>query len=417
MQKSRFFLIGLAMLVLSLAFTSLVAAQDTVTLTLAIAASPAEADAVQLQIDAFQEANPGITVNVQALPEYDTQMQTSFASGDYPNVFYVGQSKLAEYADAGVLAPADENISDVEGIYPALVTTFTFDGTLYCPAKDFSVLALEYNKDLFDAAGLEYPTADWTWDDLSAAAAELATDDVAGFVINPDIDRWFALYVQAGGTFYDADGNFVFGQGDVNSQAALDAINFIVDLYTSGAARSSSDLGAGWPGEAFGRAQTAMTMEGNWIIGYMLEQFPDINWGVTQLPAGSAEGTLTFTVCLAVAADNTHPDESWQLVNFLTDETGAAAVAAQGFGPMPARPSAGAAYVESWAARTEGTGVDNMDFQAFVDAGEVAVAPITPPGFQEFRAALGNALLEAVNGNMTAEEVLAETIAVIEDLS
>ncbi len=401
----------------TLALGSMVAAQD-VSLTLAIAASPTETEAVQAQVDAFMEANPGITVEVQALPEYDTQMQTSFASGDYPNVFYVGQGKLAEYADAGVLAPAGENLMDTDGIYPALVETFTFGGTLYCPAKDFSVLGLEYNKDLFDAAGLEYPTADWTWTELQEAATALSTDDVAGFVINPDLDRWGALYVQAGGTFYDADGNFVFAQGDVNRQAAIDSVQFLVDLYESGAARSSSDLGAGWPGEAFGNQQTAMTMEGNWIIGYMLDQFPDVNWGVTQLAAGSmgTEGTLTFTVCLAVAADNDHPEESWALVNFLTGEEGAAAVASQGFGPMPARPSAGEAYVESWAARTEGTGVAYTDFQAFVDGGEFAVAPIIPPGFQEFRDALNNALVEAVAGNMSAEEVVDEAVEVIADL-
>src|SRR5690606_37361795 len=99
-----------------------------------------------------------------------------------------------------------------------------------------------------------------------------------------------------------------------------------------------SDVDAGCGGEAFGEGRAAMAMEGNWVINFLNETYPELNWGVVELPAGpGGEATMAFTVCLGVAADNEHPEESWALVNWLTGPEGAMTVGEEGFGPMPAR--------------------------------------------------------------------------------
>ncbi len=53
-----------------------------------------------------------------------------------------------------------------------------------------------------------------------------------------------------------------------------------------GVAAYSSDLGAGWGGEAFGKQLSAMTIEGNWIGGAMTADFPDVDYTVAELPQG-----------------------------------------------------------------------------------------------------------------------------------
>ncbi len=391
------------------------AAQDTVTIDFAIAASPAELAAVEAQVAAFEEANPGIDVVVTALPEYETQLQAAFASGEYPDVFYVGQAKFAEYADAGVLASAADTL-DMSGIYQSLQDTFSIDGEVVCPAKDYSLLGLVYNKDMFDAAGLDYPTADWTWDDLLAASTALTTDDVAGITVNPDMDRWYEFYVAAGGKMYDEEGNFM-----VDEEAATRAAEFFGRLFSEGGAKTSADLGAGWTGEAFGKGQAAMTIEGNWMIGYMLEQFPDINWGAAEIPGTpeGGEGTLTFTVCLGVGADSPDAEKeaAFKLVDFLTNDEGALQVAEQGFGPIPSRPSGADSYVQYWVERFADTGTDAASFQSFIDSAENAVAPILPPGWGAYRDALGNALNELIRGNMDPEDVVEEITEVAGELA
>jgi ABC-type glycerol-3-phosphate transport system substrate-binding protein len=72
-----------------------------------------------------------------------------------------------------------------DDFYPSLREAFTYDGTFYCPPKDFSTLALQYNIDMFDAAGLDHPDEDWTWEDLEEAAAALtnADDGVYGMAL------------------------------------------------------------------------------------------------------------------------------------------------------------------------------------------------------------------------------------------
>ncbi len=56
-------------------------------------------------------------VEVIFAPEYETFMQTGFASGSYPNVFYVDSFRLQDWASAGVLEPYGDRITDVEDIY------------------------------------------------------------------------------------------------------------------------------------------------------------------------------------------------------------------------------------------------------------------------------------------------------------
>lgn len=413
MRKSRWLgVVGAA--ALSVALFGSAAAQDAVTITLAgHGSSPAEEEALRAQVAAFEEANPGITVDLQIVPEYDTFIRAAFASGDYPEVFYVGQDALDEFADAGVLAPATDMVTDLDDVYPSLVNTYTYDGTFYCVAKDFSNLALQYNTDYFDAAGLEYPTADWTWDELRSTAQALADsgtlpEGTVPLALNADIDRFLAFYVQAGGTLYDEEGNFVFASEGANAEAATAALDFFVALNQDGLAATGQDLGAGWPGEAFGQGTAAMTMEGNWIIQYLFDQFPDTNWGVTELPAGpGGEGTLTFSECYGVAADNEYPEESFALVNYLTGPEGAQMLAEGGFGPMPTRLSAAEAWLE---ARGEEYGA------AFVAGGEYAVAPALPPGFQPFRDTLGNGIAEAFEGNASTEDIIEDSTEVAAEL-
>ena len=407
-------LLSLLLLVIVLVTASVALAQDQVTINVwGHGSSPAEDEALNAAIAAFEEANPDINVELLISPEYATQLQAAFASGTYPQAFYVGQSDLANYVNAGVMAAGDDNIENPEGLYESLRNTFTLNGTLWCPAKDFSNLALEYNTDLFDAAGIDYPTADWTWDDLRAAAQALADsgtlpDGTVPLALNPDIDRWFAYYVQAGGTFYDEDGNWVFGSDGANHDAAVQAMDFYINLHLDGLSASSSDLGQGWPGESFGQGKAAMTMEGNWIIGYLNDQFPDLNWGAVELPAGpTGEGTLTFSECWGVGAENPYPEQSWRFVNFLTGEDGAMRTAEQGFGVMPPRIAAADAWVEA---------VGDVA-SAFINGSANAVAPVTPPGFQTFRDELSNGIALAFEGSLLAEDVINQAVTVSDELA
>jgi multiple sugar transport system substrate-binding protein len=284
-----------------------------------------------------------------------------------------------------------------EDIYPSLLEVFTYDGTLYCPPKDFSTMTLQYNTDLFDAAGLEYPTAEWTWDDMRAAAETLtgeneAGDPVLGLVTPPNFERWLPFLYQAGGAIFDAEGNVT-----LDTAESMEAIELYVGMVNDGIAGPPSAVDAGWGGEAFANGRVAMAMEGNWVINYLNEQFPDLNWGVAPLPQGPAgQATMAFTVCYGVAADNAHPEESWALVNFLTGPEGALTVAENSFGVMPARVSA----ADAWLARF------GEEMKPFVDGADYAHEWRLPVGFQDFIDAFNDNLQQAFTGQVLPEDVL-----------
>lgn len=394
MQKSRLFMIMLAV-VMTLALSGLAAAQDTVTITLAgWSSSDSENAALEAMVAAFEEQNPNIDVELIFAPEYETFMQTGFASGDYPNVFYVDSYRLQDWASAGVLEPYGDRITNADDVYESLRDIFTYEDQLYCAPKDFSTLALIYNVDMLEAAGVAVPT---NWDELRAAAEALTTDEVAGLTTGIELPRFMPFIYQAGGAILQ-DGEVV-----LDSEEARSAVDFFVNLYRDGFAKSPADLGAGWSGEAFGLGKAAMTIEGNWLIQVMFDQFPDINWAVAELPVGPAgPATMAFTVCYGVAAaeNNENLEESILLADFLTGQEGAMMVGESGFGPMPARLSAAETWLE---ARGE-------EFQPFVAGGDYALPWSFPPGFGTFVDTINNGLNEAVKGNLDTSELIENAV-------
>ncbi|NJL56330.1 extracellular solute-binding protein [bacterium] len=278
-------------------------------------------------------------------------------------------------------------------------------------------MALQYNKDLFDAAGLDYPTAEWTWDDLRAAAEALTDEEagVIGLVTPPNLERWLPFLYQNGGAIFDEDGNFA-----MNSDAAVAALEYYVNFAVDGIGGPPSGVDAGWGGEAFGTGRAAMAMEGNWVIQFLLDNYPELNWGVAELPTGvdGMQATMAFTVCYGVAAniEGEELDAAWAVVNFLTNDEGAASVASASFGPMPARPSAEAAYLENWATRTEGANVNYEDFNTFIGGAAYSYPWVLPVGFQPFTDAFNAGLQRAFDGQATAQDVIDEVTLIAEEL-
>jgi len=401
MRNNRFVFVVLA-LVMVLAISVPALAQDQVNLTLAgWSSSDAENKALQDAVNAFMKANPNIKVELSLSPSYNETMQTAFASGDYPEVFYVDSSKLPDWADAGVVAPAGDNIENMDDIYPSLLEVFTYKDTLYCAPKDFSTMTLQYNKDMFDAAGVDYPTAQWTWDDLRAAAEKLTTTNaegqqVLGLVTPPNFERWLPFLYQAGGTLFDDNGKLT-----LDTPEAQEAINLYVGLVNDGFAGPPSAVDAGWGGEAFGNGRVAMAMEGNWVINYLNETFPDLKWGVAPLPAGPAgQATMAFTVCYGVsaAAEGAKADAAWKLANYLTGPEGAKMVGEAGFGVMPGRISAADAWLKTY----------GDDMKAFVEGADYAHKWQLPVGSQPFIDAFNDYLQQAFSGQVLPEDVLTE---------
>ena len=129
-------------------------------------------------IKSFEAANPEAKVQLESVPtEYGPKLLTQFAAGTAPDVFQVGDGDVSTFAAQGVLEPLDpyitgDNPLDMDVFFPGVAAIGKVGDQTYLLTKDYSPLVLFYNKKLFDAAGVAYPTAEWTWDDMRAARQE-----------------------------------------------------------------------------------------------------------------------------------------------------------------------------------------------------------------------------------------------------
>jgi multiple sugar transport system substrate-binding protein len=191
----------------------------------------------------------------------------------------------------------------------------------------------------------------------------------------------------------------------LDSAAAQEAMDFYVGLVQDGYAAQPSDLDSGWPGEAFGKQKAAMSMEGNWIVSFLNDQFPDVNFGVTELPAGSAgDATMSFTVCYGVPANAAHLDESIRLVNFLTGQEGMQAWSDLGLA-MPTRASLRDGWLEKY-----------PDLEPFLNGADYAYPWQFRPGFQDVLDTVNSGLQESFAGLATKEQVLQNAQAAGEEV-
>jgi multiple sugar transport system substrate-binding protein len=367
------------------------------------ASSDAENARLQQVVDTFNQDNDDINVVLNLVPDYDTRLQTSVAGGSPPDVFYIDSFRLPDFVQANVLVPAEAQLEGADDFYPSLRDAFTVDGTFYCPPKDFSTLALQYNTDMFDAAGLDYPNENWTWQDLRDAAEQLSDPaaGVYGMVLSADFARWIAFLYQAGGSVTDEN----FSQMTINSPEALAAMEFYVDMVLDGVAAQPSDLDSGWAGEAFGRERAAMAMEGNWIAPFLGDNHPDVNFGVAELPGGPAgKATMAFTVCYGVPAAGRHQEESFRLVNYLTGPEGMRAWTDLGLA-MPTRQSLRAGWLSQFS-----------ELEPFLAGAAYAHPWQFRPGFQDVLDTINNGLQQAMTGAILPEDVLREAEQVGEEV-
>jgi len=344
----------------------------------------AETEAVKAAADAWSEES-GIEVSVQAANDLPQQLSQGFAAGSPPDLFYLSPDAIAGYAENGALAAYGDDLENKDDFYPSLVENFTVDGEFYCAPKDFSTLALVINTALWQEAGLtedDYPT---TWEELATVAQQLTTDDRVGLVFSAEYQRLGVFMAQAGG------GLMVDGEPAADSEANVEALEYVKTHLNDGSFAFAADVGAGWGGEAFGNQSAAMAIEGNWITGALTNDFPDVEYAVVPLPEGPAgPGTLQFTNCWGMAADSPNQEQALELVEFLTS-TDQQLAFSEAFGPMPSIQSAADAWTEA-----------NPDLSAFLDGAEYAQFPPNQAGSTEVISDF-NAQLESLRSADPAE--------------
>ena len=295
----------------------------------------------------FNKVYPDVKVTYQPVPaDFQTKLKAQMAANQAPDTFYVDGELMTAFGATGKLLALDDYLSQAglqkSDWLESLLPVFTNQGKLYAIPKDFGTLGLVYLPDMFTAAGVKEPTADWTMDDLKNAAKQLTKGRVYGFCMAPDWARFAPSLFQLGGDFTDAN----FTKATFNSPEAVQAAQYWADMKLKDKSLASpSDVGSGWCGEAIAKQQVAMTWEGGWMIPFLAKDFKDVKYKILPLPKG-AKGVsdILFTNGIGVNAATKFPKASAALALYLGSRENQEAILQTGF----ALPSTKASLDHPW---------------------------------------------------------------------
>ncbi len=348
-------------------------------------------------VDAFEAENPDVTVDVTTLPyaDYFTALQTDLAGGTVSDVFDIEFANYAAYQANGVLAPLEG--VDTSVYQTSLAEAYSTDGVSYALPSSFSNVVLFYNADLFDAAGVEHPTADWNWADEKAAAEKL-TDTAAGVWGDYQPISYHEFYkavAQAGGEFLAEDGASVA----FNSPEGIAAAEWLVGK--SGTTMPTAEQGAGTPdfdSGLFADGKLAMWHTGIWMFGAMAEA--DFAWDIAVEPGDTTKASAMFSNAVAVSAGSEHIDAAQRFAEYLTSSKEMVDVRLESGWELP--PVADESLLETYL--DKGAPANR---QAVFDSLEnVALAPTIGDGQAEMQDIVGEELTEAAAGRKSVEDAL-----------
>ena len=285
-------------------------------------------------IAAFHEEYPDIEVKLEPVPqEYGTKLLAQMAAGTAPDVYQVGDGDVARFVREGIVEPLDpyingDNPLDMSLFFPAVAEFGQIGGETYLLTKDYSPLVLYYNKDIFDEAGVPYPTEDWTWDDLLDAAQKLTTEDRWGIQLPGHWGDWLwhrgiqPLLAQNGASLISEDGTMV--EGYMNSEKTVEALQWYVDLFLKhkvAPTREDVDSYAGV--DLFANGIVAMVWTGRWPLKDW-KAIEGFNFGTAGLPAGPAgKGNALCWAGFAINSASQNKEAAWTFLKYIAAGEGA----------------------------------------------------------------------------------------------
>jgi multiple sugar transport system substrate-binding protein len=305
---------------------------DEATITWAMWGSPEEIATHQSVADAFMTEHPEITVNIISYPwnDYFTAMQTAWASGDpnaIPDVLFLWPTP--RYAADGVLENLDPYIEmagyNLDDYWPALLESASLNGSIYGFPRDIGLEVLYYNKDIFDEAGVAYPTDDWTWDDLLAAAEQLkiveASGQVTRYALGMEGGKWSLWLNQNKASILDDMRNP--SKCTLAEPNAIAAVKFFADMMNNNDAMRDANLSqAGGDASVFSNGQVAMIIQN----ASRVSQFnaAGLNYDVATVPSpeGGQRAASAGGAAWVMSAGSDDKETAWIFLSWLQSTDG-----------------------------------------------------------------------------------------------
>lgn len=376
-------------------------------------AAPDHLKELDQMVQLFQAKYPNIKVKVETAPfnDYFTKLQTLIAGGTAPDVFELNYENFVTYADKGLLLDLSPMMKADTALDPKVYSeranqAFSYNGMQLGLPATFSTVVLYYNKDLFDKAGVAYPTADWTWKDAVAAGQKLndPANGVWGLYSGVSFWEFYKKAAQNNCSFFNADKS----QVTINAPECVQALQTMVDLVKKDkVVPSAAEMGGISDGDMFKSGKLAMDVSGIWMFSAYKDA--PFKWDITVEPGMTSKATHFFANAANVFAATKHPQEAYEWVKFFTSDGEMAKIRIASSWELPALKDP--ALFADYLAQTP-----PANRQAVIDSLQFAVVPPVIVRQSEMQDGIGKLLDQVMLDQLTAQEALDQAKTLIEGL-
>ena len=302
---------------------------------------------------------------------------------------------LPIYASKGLLAEITG--VDVSGLNDTALGAFNVGGKQFGLPESFSNVVLIYNKDLFDKAGVAYPTNDWTQDDLQAAAEAIRALDENTFGIWQPItyNEFFKVAAQYGGALLNEEKT----EFTINSPENLKAAQTLVDrVLVSNVQPNTAQQGGMGDWDMFMSGRLGMIPTGIWAFQTFTENC-EFEWDIVVEPGSTQKATHFFSNCVVMNPATEHPEEVATWLAWLASSTASADIRLAAGWDLPALKD-----LNTLASYLEITPPDNRE--AVFQSLDYLVMPPVIEDYALMSDIISQKLAAAADGTVTAQEAL-----------
>lgn len=285
-------------------------------------------------VEEFEKENPDIEVEFTALEptNYWPKISAMAAAGELPDVFNMSSGYIDQWAQDGLLMNIQNKVDELpqDDYFTRVFSTLRYpdktESDMYGIPYAWVTTVLYYNKDMFDAAGVEYPNEDWSWEDFRRAAEELTLDENGDGVPEVYGHWWYGRYAHVEPWVY-ANGGRILNEEKTRidvDEKAREALQFLGDLSNEyNVSPPKKDVVGIRQQDMFPLQQTAMWVDGSWNIQHVRDMGQgSFDWGIAKVPQGpSAEPgeyeAYGWPDSLVISKESEHKDAAWKLIKYL----------------------------------------------------------------------------------------------------
>jgi multiple sugar transport system substrate-binding protein len=281
---------------------------------------------IQDIVNRFQDEHPNVTIDLQYVNSDNALQKATVAlQGDQqPDISYQYGTNMPQLATAPKLVDLTDKVNEPDfnwnDFFEGERAVATVNDHVYGVPALVDNLAVVYNKDMFQQAGIPAPTSDWTWDDLTSAAAALTDTSNQQFGLAFPADgsettvwEYEAMLWEAGGDILNPDNT----EAAFNSDSGVRALTALQQMQQDGSLYLDFHPDAGKSEQLMNSGKIGMIITGPWD----LSSFPNIDYGVQVMPSFDPGGShITIAgpdnwVIFDNGPDNVNA--SWEFLKFL----------------------------------------------------------------------------------------------------